>query len=442
MSKQESHTHTIMPKKLAEALMEAGVQHFSTGGTGDSSNIRGTIAGPNTAYGQTIGNSNIDPLGAGINNGFLDTMSGIQDQTLNHFQAQAPGITRQDNLGQRIGAEQGRQASVYGQQQNLANQLLAQSQGYGPNPAQAQYAQNIGQAAKAQGALMASQRGASSNPALMARQAAMQGASMQENAAGQAATLQAQQQLGAQQALGQQQQNMYQNTLQGENIGQGALANENTSVTQGQLGAQNINANTAGQNSAQKGNMLGGLLTGGGAAGSMASMFASGGEVTLPSLVPYQQYSTAKANGVKSGPAPQKNKTTVASSPSYDIPDLGGGNMISPLAVSEGGNIPFSRALLNGGQVGGKPNVNHDDKGNDTVPAMLSPGEEVIDLDTLNDKGPIGKAARMVAAHINAKKEDGGNDQKTAEFMKHLTGGKKPGGYGNVIKARSCGGKI
>lgn len=59
--------------------------------------------------------------------------------------------------------------------------------------------------------------------------------------------------------------------------------------------------------------------------------------------------------------------------------------------------------LKSGGQVPGTPQVKHDDYKNDTVPAMLSPGEIVIDLDTLKRKDDLGKKARFVAQHLAKK---------------------------------------
>jgi hypothetical protein len=53
-----------------------------------------------------------------------------------------------------------------------------------------------------------------------------------------------------------------------------------------------------------------------------------------------------------------------------------------------------------GGKIPGKASIDHDSLKNDDVPAMLTKGEVVIDLDTLKDKGPIGTMARAVAAHI------------------------------------------
>lgn len=49
------------------------------------------------------------------------------------------------------------------------------------------------------------------------------------------------------------------------------------------------------------------------------------------------------------------------------------------------------------------PKKSGDSYSNDTVPAMLSAGELVVDKDTMNDQGPIGQMARALAQHIEAK---------------------------------------
>lgn len=92
-------------------------------------------------------------------------------------------------VGDQTAAAKGLQG-VLQQQQAVAN-------GTGPNPAQAMLNQATGQNVANQAALMAGQRGAGANVGLMARQAAQQGAATQQQAAGQAATMQAQQQLNA-----------------------------------------------------------------------------------------------------------------------------------------------------------------------------------------------------------------------------------------------------
>mgnify|MGYP003351193923 CR=1 FL=1 len=85
------------------------------------------------------------------------------------------------------------------QQQALANALLAQSQGQGPNLAAEQTRQALQQAQAQQAGAIASQKGIS--PALAARLASQGSAQMRAQAAGQAGLTQAQQQLGAQQAF-------------------------------------------------------------------------------------------------------------------------------------------------------------------------------------------------------------------------------------------------
>lgn len=166
--------------------------------------------------------------------------------------------------------------SALGSQQSLLGQLEQGAQGKGPNPALAQLQQTTGQNVSNQAALMAGQRGASANTGLMARQAAHQGAATQQQAAGQGATMAAQQQLAQQQALAQQQQAM---------VGQGQASlnalNQAGNTHQGNiLGMQgninNANAGLASTTMGGQGNMLGGLM---GGIGSAVNMFggSSGG---------------------------------------------------------------------------------------------------------------------------------------------------------------------
>lgn len=431
-------SHTVMPKKLAEALMEAGVQHFDFGG--DIANGVGSVGGGGFGIlGQQL---------SGMDNSTAINRIGRPGQS--NYDAGAPVLQNQV-FGPRIGQLQNQQDQVYQQQQNLANALLSQSQGQGPNPAQAQLVQNTGNNVSQQAALMASQRGANANPALLARQAAMQGAGIQQNAVGQAATLQAQQQLAAQQALAQQQSQMFGQSLQGESIQQGGLASQNTAQTAGSLGSQQINAQTAQANANASGKFLGMGMNAIGAAFGLAE----GGEVhgiqhydappipgqySAPSSGE-QDPSAGKAFGKALGSAGGGGEES-----GYAMPGGGGGQSLMPSAFAQGGPITLSSHLLSGGNVPGKAEVKGNSKENDKVPVLLSPGEEVIDRETMQDPGPVGKAARMVAAHIKAKnggqdpEEDDGGSAKSKEFMKHLKGKKK--GYGGVIEARACGGKI
>lgn len=98
---------------------------------------------------------------------------------------------------------------------------------------------------------------------------------------------------------------------------------------------------------------------------------------------------------------------TIGSSPSLaTAPSLGAmmNPMMGPNAVyiAKGGQV--GGKLKEGGKVPGKPKIGHDSYSNDTVSAKLSPGEVVIDLNTLKDKGKLGKMARFVAQNIERKK--------------------------------------
>lgn len=209
---------------------------------------------------------------------YANTQTGLQQQQafLNALQAQN-GIQNQ--------------SSVFNQQQGLANQLQGVANGTGPNPALDQLNQQTGNNVANQAALMAGQRGSSANPALIAQLAARQGAATQQQAAGQGATLQAQQQLGGMQALGAQQQAL--GNTAGAQVGQqanattgynqaaqseqqnllNATAQRNTSIVGQQNGINSVNGGQAGNQGAAQAGMIGGL------ASAASNFFAQGGTV-------------------------------------------------------------------------------------------------------------------------------------------------------------------
>lgn len=198
-------------------------------------------------------------------------------------------------------------------QANVYNQMANVAAGKGPNPAMAQLQQTTGQNISAQNALMAGQRGSNANVGLMARQAAMQGANLQQQAVGQGASMQAQQSLQALQNMGNlatnqvgQQANAmgaFSNAAQGE---QGSLLNAATGFNNAQVGSQNsVNAaNAALIQSTQKTGaaLLGGAGAGmalgaeGGAVSDMPKYADGGGIDVLPSNSP----SAAPSNGPQS----------------------------------------------------------------------------------------------------------------------------------------------
>lgn len=406
-------SHVVMSKSLAKALMDSGMQHFDLGGL---------VNGFSSSGGSGIGG----------------TFSGWMGSN-NNFNASDPNITKQ-NLLPYIQGQQQNQADVYKQQQSLANQLLQQSQGGGPNPALAQLNQATGANVANQAALMAGQRGASVNPALVARMAAQQGQQAQQQAAGQAAVLQAQQQLGAQGVLAQQQAQMANQSIQGQGVGQGALAAQNSAITSGSLGAQGINSQVAGQNAATNAGLAGGLLGGLGAGGIRSAFgFNKGGQVqgmadggiaqyetpgmfTPPALYnmaaageAWKQAFSPKSGGGGSNPLAGMGSPVGSNLMAGGAGDAGGLTGMAPLLMmaSQGGQIPFNQ-MLAGGHVPGEPQVEGDSEKNDVVPTMLSPGEIVL--------------PRSVT-------QGGDVEKKAVEFLKHLKT-KKPRGYQAVAEAR------
>lgn len=289
-----------------------------------------------------------------------DVIGGTSDAITqkNNYGATTPDITRQDftndiDYQRRLQeAAINRQNDVYGQQQALAGMLAQQAAGGGPNPAMAQYQQNVNQAGAQAAGLISSQKGIS--PALAARMAAQQQSASMQGAAAQGAQLQAQQQLAAQQALGNQQLAMQQGALGqgqqalgGQQVFQNALANQNQAINTAHLGAQGLAAGIAGQNSQATNQTSQGIMQG--IAGGIAAM-ADGGEV----------------------------------------PSLG-------------------YALKAGGKVPGKAQVAGNSPKNDTIHALLSPGEIVIPRSLVDDP------------------------EKAKQFIKQIKSNKS---YGDVLKAR------
>lgn len=245
----------------------------------------------------------------------------------NHYQAGVANINPGTNTAQLNQAYTGAQNALNNQtgiantlspqaaqavqsQNQLANQYGQMAQGQGPNPALAQLRQQTGQNAANQAALMAGQRGASSNVGLIARQAAQQGAQNQQQASGQAATLQAQQQINAQQNLanlanaqisqaGQANTNL--NSAQQNE--QSILQNANTSLNNANVGMQsnvnNVNSQTAAANQNMAANTLGGIMSMASGVGGMLGGLSKGGMVKDHHIKLAEMNATALMHGMK-----------------------------------------------------------------------------------------------------------------------------------------------
>lgn len=338
------------------------------------------------------------------------------------------------------------QSSVFNQQQGLANQLQGMTEGQGPNPAQAALAQATGNNISQQAALMAGQRGAGANAGLMARQAAQQGAGIQQNSVGQAATMQAQQQLNAINALQAQQGQMA--GLSTNQVGQ--QANATSGYMQGAQNQQNAilgaqfqtqqqalqNASQANQANAtiQAGNQKGqqGILGSATNAigGALSSLFAQGGMVkgyeeggvVQPSSAPMKQETPSSGpkhgftKSLMSKLMPKSDNATMDKmdemSKLESMPSLKG--MEPQAAMSQGGKVPVllspGEKVLEPGkrklkEVPGKAKVKGDSEVNDTYRTSLAEGAIVVPRTKAKDPKKAMAFINAVLAKQNLKKK-------------------------------------
>lgn len=292
-------------------------------------------------------------------------------------------------------------------QSDVFNQLQGVASGNGPNPAQAMLANATGANTANQAALMAGQRGAGANAGLIARQAGMQGAANQQNAAGQGAAMQAQQSLNALGQLGgiaNQQAN--QQIGQTNQVGasqqqeQQNLLNSIAGVNQANVGMQsNINSANAGMAGDQIGNIgktVGGITSGLGT--GIASLFkakggmvgyADGGQVQGPQSHIGQMLSgTYKPMMAKGGQVPAMVSPGEKVLTPRDVQKVKKG--ANPMSVSK--------------EVPGKPKVGgaKNDYANDTVKASLPEGGIVLPRSVTKSKNPD-KSSEEFVRHVLAK---------------------------------------
>lgn len=262
----------------------------------------------------------------------------------------------QDNTGGQDYASllQGTQAQTATNQANqnsLGQQLLAQSQGQGANPAQMQLQQALNQNQQNQAGATASQKGI--NPGLAQKQIMTNGANQAQQAAGQGALLGAQQQLAAQGQLG----TLY-NQMGNQNLAnQGQYENSLNGMNTVNAGVSQNNANAVNSTTS-------GLLN----AGGSALAAAHGGEI------PDMHHMMAML-----GHAP-------GTQPNHPV--------MMAMKAAKGGTVP------------GQPEVDHNSYQNDKVHAMLTPEEIVLPLSVTKAKDP-GMAAKMFVDQIKSKTKKG-----------------------------------
>lgn len=240
-------------------------------------------------------------------------------------------LQQQQNFLQALQAQHGIQ-----NQSNVFNQLQGVANGTGPNPAQAQLAQATGANVANQAALMAGQRGSSSNAGLIARQAGQAGAGIQQNAVGQAATLQANQSLNALNSLGSLANNQVANQAAAtgavtsakstqEQTLLNAIAQQNNARVGNQSSMNSANAAIQGANAQAQGNLLGGITGGIGSALGLAkggmvphdklSMYPDGGMV-VPLSGEYQDAGNVDMFANANAPSPMSPPVEAPMTPS------------------------------------------------------------------------------------------------------------------------------
>lgn len=336
------------------------------------------------------------------------------------------GIAQQQNFVNALQAQNG-----IGNQSNVYNQLQGVVNGTGPNPAQAQLAQATQANTANQAALMAGQRGSASNPALIARQAAMQGAANQQNAAGQAATMQANQSLGAlnaqgnlatqmvgQQAQGVQGLNASAQGQQGQLLN--SIAGQNTSAVGNQASVNNANAQLLAGKNAGQANMFGSLL---GAAGTVVGGIYGGPAGAALGGMAGSSIGGALAGGKGDAGSPAGDDTQVAFK-GGEIQPVGPRSHFGKHLMAKGGPVHKAPVLLSPGEktltpdqavsviaknkdpmsagktVPGKAKVSgaKDTLKNDTHATELEPGSIVIPRSVTQGEDAHKKAADFVKA--------------------------------------------
>lgn len=389
------------------------------------SSALGTVAG---VYDDvfTMGQGSVLDLGAGALGGgkggglFADKIGaeGLYDPHVSNGQLDTAYNNTQTGLAQQQAFLQALQGQNGIQNQNAAMQGYQNlAAGTGPNPAQAQLAQATQANVANQASMAAGQRGASQNVGMIARGAANQGANAQQQAAGQAATLGAQQQVQGLQGMagisGQQVNNLgaanlnYSQAAQGEQGQlQGARSAYNTAQA-GLYGSQNAaNASVEMANAKAKQGMFGGLLNG---LSSGSFSFADGGKVpdtgsSASPSTPIQAYFTGGATQTDPFGAPLQNQDQYKPMQSDIIQDSSGKDSGG---MDMGSLIGLAAMLAKGGK----------------VPALVSPDEGYLTPSKAKEVAAGKKSVRQAAEVIPGKAKVKGDSLKNDTVSKNLDAG-------------------
>lgn len=333
-----------------------GRKYFDDGGTvlqGPSQLTTNNATNPNSGFLGTIN------AGLGLNNNFQASGANITPGTntaqLNDaYNSAQNGLSSQNNL---VTALQPQVPGAVSNQNAVANSELSMLNGTGPNPALDLLNQQTGNNVANQASLMAGQRGASANPGMIARLAAQQGASTEQQAVGQGATNEANQMVTAQNNLANLSNNQISQTGQavtGQNSAaqneQSILQNANTSANNAAVGMQsninNVNAQTSAANQNMNANTLGGVMSG---ISSLSSIFEKGGLVKDQHLVLAEMIAHALKH---------VHRVRMADGGELDSPDLGkfssGTDAASSPSIAATSSLPADQTDFSKSMGGGK----------------------------------------------------------------------------------------
>lgn len=416
---------------IKDPVVKDGRQYFLNGGAAATGALGGAATG--AAVGSIVPGigTAIGAVGGALIGGLSGLFSGSTNQPPN-ITDPVTGAQITDASGNVVADQQAlatfnsslAQVGGVGNQEQTFKQLQSVANGTGPNPAQAALAQATGTNVSNQAALMAGQRGASSNVGLIARQAAQQGAAIQQTAAGQAATQESQQQLNALNAEGAIAGEQVAETQAGlsqaqdanlTNQGQvlGAQEGYNTAVTGGQ---NNVNSNNTSQANNTQNTLLSlgkGALSGAGTSTvASATPSASGGDLSNLGSLQATSNGAATAGWAKGGEITQgPYKSHVANflfAKGGEVPAMvsPGERYLSPDEVKEvverGAN-----PLKIGTKIPGKAKVKGDSLKNDFVKTTLQDGGVVLPRHIMNKKSRD-HAELFVRRAVHMKSPKGG----------------------------------
>lgn len=448
---------------MANGGLFGGATYYADGGMQSGVVNGGMVQGqpsntnllPDKDSGGVVGALNKDPYINMYTQGLNAVGNGVQDAakgvggfmtglandftTQNQYQAQLAPTMQSDYSGV-MGAGANNALAGYGnfganqaQQSQLNQALQAIANGNGPNPAQAMLNNQTGANVAHQAALMAGQRGAGANPGMIARQAAMAGSGIQQQAAGQGAALQAQQSLNALNSQGQILGQMGNQNIseQGVNAGlftgAGNLQNaQNANMIQNYGMAQGMNQKTSQSNADAANKTLGGFMN---SAGSVLSIFAAKGGM-VPDHVKHV-HSIYHADGGEIGnamPLAENFKGVQGKIADWAVDGMSHNEIMAKRMDADPRNgqeppLPpdtkqAAKDFRTGGEVPGMGKVAGDSFKNDTQPAMLSPKEIVLPRHITMAKDAPEAAKQFVAALL--KKQGHGNSSHHKEFHKAL----------------------